>query len=111
MRHADLTEGGIYAAKISGRIVPVRIDSIVERWEPASGWARSTRARGRTVYRYGVTNLATGRKTTFRSAQKFRRRVSLCEKCGEAIGAIMLESGLRCTACAVDLDWQKGARR
>ena len=44
----EIKVGAHYLARVSGRLVTVR---------------------------YGVTNLATARRTTFRSAQKFRREI------------------------------------
>jgi hypothetical protein len=63
MKAADIKQGGRYTAKISGRIVTVRVDAIRSRDYYLSGM--------RTVY--DVTNLSTGRRTTFRSAARFRR--------------------------------------
>ena len=57
--------GGKYYAKISGNVVPVRVDAIREVFTSSFSYSPS-----RDVY--DVTNLKTGRKTTFRSAQKFR---------------------------------------
>lgn len=59
--------GGVYIAKVSGRLVPVRVDeirSVDSKFHPKS-------------LRYDVTNQKTGRKTTFRSAAKFRRPYNL----------------------------------
>lgn len=66
MKAAEIKVGGHYTARVSGRLVTVRVDnSYVEYHPPIMGY--------RTVYY--VTNLATGRKTTFRSAQRFRCEV------------------------------------
>ena len=62
MKKAEIKQGGLYIAKVSGRITTVRVDTIRER----SDW------RGNTTTVYDVTNLKTGRKTTFKSAAKFR---------------------------------------
>lgn len=61
MRQSEVKVGGIYIAKVSNRLVSVRLDRI----ETPSGTRRS-------VTRFHVTNLRTGRKTVFRSAAKFR---------------------------------------
>lgn len=66
MRKNEIRVGGLYLAKISNNIVTVRVDSIREA-EPTQF------KRAETVY--GVTNLKTGRKVTFRSAAKFRAEV------------------------------------
>lgn len=64
MKQSEIKTGGHYRAMVSGRLVTVRVDAIRRR----DGWKREE-----TVY--DVTNLTTGRKTTFRSAQKFRGEV------------------------------------
>jgi hypothetical protein len=58
MKAHEITLGGIYLAKVSSKLVKVRVDHI-----------RTTHT-GRTVY--DVTNLTTGRRITFRSPQRFR---------------------------------------
>ncbi len=64
MKKAEIKVGGHYIAKVSGRIVTVRVDAIRE----CGGYDHN-----RPVY--DVTNLTTGRKTTFRSAAKFRSEI------------------------------------
>lgn len=66
MKTNEIKVGGVYVAKVSGKLTNVRVDAIRTR---QSGYGST--ARDQTVY--DVTNLATGRKTTFRSAAKFRR--------------------------------------
>jgi hypothetical protein len=66
MKAKDIVVGGKYVAKVSGKLANVRVDAIHTR---QSGFGPT--ARDQTVY--DVTNLTTGRKTTFRSAAKFRR--------------------------------------
>ena len=62
MKKADIKVGGHYRAKVNGRLTTVRVDAISD-----SSWA----ATGHGSVSYDVTNLTTGRQTTFRSAQKF----------------------------------------
>jgi superfamily I DNA/RNA helicase len=64
MKQHEIRVGGVYVAKVSNKLTKVRVDSI-----------DSMTLRGRTRSMYHVTNLATGRKTTFGSAQKFRSEV------------------------------------
>lgn len=65
MKKDEIVVGGLYLAKVSDRVVTVRVDRIEE--------GHSTRGtNGRKTIYYEVTNLSTGRKTTFRSAAKFR---------------------------------------
>ena len=61
MRKNQIQAGGKYTAKVSGKLTTVRVDKIRTR----SGYGSQ---KDRTVY--DVTNLSTGRKTTFSSAQK-----------------------------------------
>lgn len=63
MKARDIEVGQKYVAKVAGKLTTVRVDSIAE----VSSWPMSRRQ-----YRYGVTNMRTGRHTTFRSAVKFR---------------------------------------
>ncbi len=65
MKKSEIKVGGHYTAKINGRIVTCRVDAIRE-----GGFTQ-----GGSQVAYDVTNLTTGRKTTFRSAQKFRAEV------------------------------------
>jgi len=54
MKKADVTLGGVYAAKVSGKVVPVRLDA-ESRY---GGW--------------DATNLATKKKVRIKSAQRLR---------------------------------------
>lgn len=71
MKKNDIKVGGLYVARVGANITTVRVDAIREIEGRSSGtsyWAKTTPAT--TVY--DVTNIKTGRKTTFRSAMKFR---------------------------------------
>lgn len=57
MRKNEVQIGAVYAAKVSGRIVPVRID----RPSPYGGWEG--------------TNLQTGRTIRIRTAARLRQRI------------------------------------
>jgi hypothetical protein len=57
MRKHEVELGRVYAAKVSGRIVPVRIDAI----SPYGGWK--------------ATNLETGRTIHVRSAARLRYQI------------------------------------
>lgn len=72
MKKNEIKVGGHYRAKVNGQLVTVRVDKIYE-----GGF-------------YDVTNLATGRKTTFRSAAKFRREVVRvkCPSCGKTVNGL-----------------------
>ena len=75
MKKSEIKVGGLYRAKVSNNLVTVRVDAIREegsRVRPQST-ARANYSRINTYY--DVTNLSTGRKTTFRSAMKFRSEV------------------------------------
>lgn len=71
MLKKDIRVGGHYLATVSGKLTTVRVDAIREDGVHLRVGGRSTI----NATRYGVTNLATGRRTTFRSAQKFRQEV------------------------------------
>lgn len=74
MKKAEIKVGGKYTAKVNNRLVTVRVDSI-RKTKKFAGTSYS----GTSIYKdttiYDVTNLSTGRTTTFRSAAKFRREV------------------------------------
>lgn len=65
MKSKEIRVGGKYEAKVSGNLTVVRVDSVSDQLTYAG--------RATTVYR--VTNLKTGRRTTFRSPSKFRREI------------------------------------
>lgn len=67
MKAKDIKVGRHYTAKVSGNLVTVRVDTINDRYKVGFS--------GRKETAYHVTNLKTGRKTTFRSAAKFRGEV------------------------------------
>lgn len=71
MKAKDITVGGLYKAKVSGHIVTVRVDNIDEGFTTRYVGIQAM-GHSRKAVRYAVTNLSTGRKTTFRSAAKFR---------------------------------------
>lgn len=71
MKAKEIQVGGFYTARIGGNFVTVRVDAIEDVAYPAG------RSRGYTAYH--VTNLKTGRKTTFRSAMKFRAKAKPIE--------------------------------
>jgi hypothetical protein len=64
MTRDEIKEQGLYIAKVSNRLTKVRVDKIEE-----------TFVFGRKGIRYLVTNMVTGRRTSFHSAAKFRRGV------------------------------------
>lgn len=62
MKKADIKIGGHYLMKVSGSVVPVRVDTVRE--------ISSFQGRVQTVY--DCTNLKTGRSCKAHSAAKFR---------------------------------------
>mgnify|MGYP001618153215 CR=1 FL=1 len=64
MKKNEIIVGGLYRAKVSGKLTTVRVDDIRE--DEGFGTRKAST-------RYDLTNLVTGRKTTFRSAAKFRQ--------------------------------------
>lgn len=70
MKKNDIKVGGTYLAKVSNKLVTVRVDEIVFH-----GGIKARVAGGTNFTRYHVTNLSTNRQITFRSAAKFRSEV------------------------------------
>ena len=68
MRASEIEIGGHYTAKVSGKLTTVRVDAIRKV---------DLRGYGRGYTAYDVTNLTTGRHTTFRSARRFYYRMPL----------------------------------
>ena len=81
MKASEIKIGGIYHAKVSGRIVPVRVDEI--HVTPAQVFDNMRGIKSKTAY--DVTNQVTGRKTTFRSAKKFMALVMANQKLEAAV--------------------------
>ena len=65
MTKSQIVIGGIYTARVSERLVNVRVDRILDT-------TKDTLSGYRTTTLYEVTNLKTGRKLVFHSSQKFR---------------------------------------
>lgn len=65
MKKSEVKVGGVYRARVSGNFVDVRVEKIRQRADH----------NGRDVTVFDVLNLATGRRTTFRSAAKLRHEV------------------------------------
>jgi len=70
MKAAEVKIGGVYLAKVSGRLVHLRIDRTDESLSIRYGGRRSRR---QTWY---ATNLDTGREVFVKSATRLRREVS-----------------------------------
>ncbi len=58
MKKAEVRIGGVYTAKVTGKIVHVRLDYV----SPYGGWV--------------ATNLGTGRQVRIRSAMRLRTEVT-----------------------------------
>lgn len=72
MKKAEIKVGGKYLAKVNNKLTTVRVDEIEKVY--VKSYVVGGR-RDKEVTIYAVTNLTTGRKTTFRSAAKFRSEV------------------------------------
>ena len=85
MNKHEIKVGGHYVAEVSGKLTTVRVDEVIESHY-------NQRIGRHFTGGYKVTNLATGRKTSFRSAAKFRQAIDprKVEKYGIA-GAIAAE--------------------
>ena len=78
MKKAEIKAGGIYVAKVSGKLTSVRVDAINE-----------SSFSSRTIY--AVMNLKTGRKITFRSAMRFRAPATIGSPA--SVGCVDPQSG------------------
>ena len=89
MKLSDVQIGGRYTAKVSGRIVTVRVVEIVE--VEATRWSRA-----RT--RIEAVNEATGRQISIRSPLRLRRCLDRgCEFCRQAFNRPA--EGFTCPYC------------
>ena len=70
MKKAEIKVGGVYIAKVSGKLTTVRVDAIQTVTKQSRNYLGNATYKDSTAY--DVTNLRTGRTTTFRSAAKFR---------------------------------------
>lgn len=75
MKRDEVKVGGLYLAKVSGKVTTVRLDAIREITKLSSSRDYDGKAKYRDGEMFDVTNITTGRKTTFRSAAKFRSEV------------------------------------
>jgi hypothetical protein len=73
MKKHEIEVGKVYEAKVNGRVARVRVEATRETNPLGSLTNRHGRVKP-PVTVYDVVNLETGRRTTFRSAAKFRRR-------------------------------------
>lgn len=64
MKANEILIGAMYAAKVSGRVVPVRVLRKIERF-----------IRERSVTHWEVLNTMTGRTIVVRSCQRFRKEI------------------------------------
>lgn len=89
MKLSDVQVGGRFTAKVSGRIVTVRVVEIVQ--------VGATR-RSSVKTRIEAVNEATGRRITIRSPQRLRRCVDRgCEFCRQEFNRP--EAGFTCHYC------------
>ena len=89
MKLSEVEIGGRYTAKVSGRIVTVRVVEIVE--VPATRWSNA-----RT--RIEAVNEARGRRITIRSPQRLRKCFDAgCEFCQRAFNRP--DAGFTCPYC------------
>lgn len=76
MTKDQIKVGGFYLAKVSGKLTTVRVDSIDGGPGRHLGYTYGGASKGYAYQaRYRVTNMKTGRTTTFHSATKFRKEM------------------------------------
>lgn len=73
MKRDEIKVGGLYTAKVTGKLTTVRVDAI-EDCPYGPGMGQAYKGPGYTAYH--VTNLATNRKAIFRSAAKFCSKIN-----------------------------------
>ena len=89
MKLSDVQVGGRYTAKVSGRIVTVRVVEIVA--VNATRWSNAKT-------RIEAVNEATGRRITVRSPQRLRKCIDRgCEFCRQKFNRP--EAGFTCPYC------------
>jgi hypothetical protein len=66
MRAREIKIGGVYLAKVSGRVVPVKVLKVTTRYLHPNRWRDQWRC----------VNTVTGREITVRSPQRFRKEVT-----------------------------------
>lgn len=90
VKKSEIKVGGFYKASVSGKVVTVRVDAI-----RTPAFVRNGKDTETTVY--DVTNTVTGRKTTFRSAMKFRTVATdpkFSTPAEKAVATLATEAGL-----------------
>ena len=92
MKKADVKVGGTYAAKVSGKVVPVRIDAE----NPRGGW--------------DATNTVTGKKVRIKSAQRLRGAVHKAKPMALAIPSQAGEGEAKAARGAPDATRANGGR-
>jgi hypothetical protein len=91
IRKADVKVGDIFTARVSDKVVKVRVDEIVDNKQVRGlGTLGQRRLYRKASTTYQCTNLSTGRSVTIKSAAKFRQRVirptvPACEACGRPL--------------------------
>lgn len=74
MIQSEVTLGFVYAVKVSGKVAPVRLESVIRK---------DSRLGRKTAY--GGTNLSTNRAVHVRSAAKLRFELTMCAACARWI--------------------------
>jgi len=92
MKKAEVKVDGTYAAKVSGKVVPVRIDAE----NPRGGW--------------DATNTATGKKVRIKSAQRLRGAVHKSKPMALAIPSQAGQGEAKAAQGAPDATRAKGGR-
>jgi rubrerythrin len=88
LKLSEVEVGGRYTAKVSGRVVTVRVVEIVQVEATRFGRARTS---------IEAVNEATGRRVSIRSPLRLRRAVRGCEFCRQACNRP--EAGFTCPYC------------
>ena len=82
MKASEITLGGVYVAKVTGKLAKVRVENIVEHL-----------SRGCAQMHYRCVNLATGRPVTVKSCQRFLSQDVACQS--SITGSVATSSALQ----------------
>ncbi|HEV3341105.1 MAG TPA: hypothetical protein VG125_12135 [Pirellulales bacterium] len=85
MKAKEIHVGGVYLAKVSGDVVPVRVKALRDRYD----------LKGRCRVEYICTNTRTGREIVVKSPLRFRREVAKASNPGQPTPAQISDNSCR----------------
>lgn len=86
MKKSEIKQGEIYQARVSGNLVLVRVEEIIEHESRSyTGTFSGNTYKRKAVTRYDCTNLSTGRTIIVKSAARLRPRPINVSRTGESL--------------------------